>query len=203
MRSCTSNTSKRELPPLTNEQQKIVAENMKLVPWVVTRSFRSALDYEDMDDLISVGYIGLIYAARAYNPSRGAKFSPYAKQWITCAIYRYVIRNMSDIKIPLNEADKLTDEDIKKIRFVKIDGLDVDSDDCLPLLEDKGAAFEDFIASKIDVENLISRQTDVRQEILKDYFRSDDTFRSVASRHGVSWQRVRQIVVDFREQALE
>ena len=56
--------------------EQIVAENTGLVKSVALRL--SHIYGEDAEDLIQIGYIGLIKAARRFEPERGLKFSTYA-----------------------------------------------------------------------------------------------------------------------------
>ena len=58
------------------ELERIVAENTGLVKSVALRL--SHIYGEDLEDLIQIGYIGLIKAARRFEPERGLKFSTYA-----------------------------------------------------------------------------------------------------------------------------
>ena len=53
------------------ERNKLVEDNLMLVPALVNRRFYSR---NDKEDLIQIGYIGLIKAAELWNPTRG-KFS--------------------------------------------------------------------------------------------------------------------------------
>ena len=56
--------------------EQIVAEHTGLVKSVALRL--SYVYGEDPEDLIQIGYIGLIKAARRFEPERGLKFSTYA-----------------------------------------------------------------------------------------------------------------------------
>lgn len=69
----------RRLPPslATQEQKKLVEENLLLARKLAGKYFkrRSHLEF---DDIYSYAVIGLIDAAKKYDPSHGAKFSTYA-----------------------------------------------------------------------------------------------------------------------------
>lgn len=60
---------------MTEEQKRLVEENMDLVPYVVNKFFNR---HFDKDDLISIGNIGLIRAAKGYNSNKKIKFSTLA-----------------------------------------------------------------------------------------------------------------------------
>ncbi|MBP5459163.1 MAG: sigma-70 family RNA polymerase sigma factor [Clostridia bacterium] len=58
----------------------------------------------DMEDLVSVGSIGLMKAASKYRPDRGAKFSTYAAIWIKTLIRKYIVRYRGIVTHPVNSA---------------------------------------------------------------------------------------------------
>ena len=77
-------------------EEKLVRENTGLVKSVALR-----LSYacnEEMDDLIQMGYMGLLKAARRFDPSLGFKFSTYAVPMIAGEI-RSQLRDKGAIKI--------------------------------------------------------------------------------------------------------
>ena len=77
-------------------EEKLVRENTGLVKSVALR-----LSYacnEEMDDLIQMGYMGLLKAARRFDPSLGFKFSTYAVPMIAGEI-RSQLRDKGVIKI--------------------------------------------------------------------------------------------------------
>ena len=76
--------------------EQIVAENTGLVKSVALRL--SHTYGEDAEDLIQIGYIGLIKAARRFEPERGLKFSTYAVPLITGEI-KSQIRDHGAIKV--------------------------------------------------------------------------------------------------------
>ena len=74
---------------LTDEQQKLVVDNMKLVPYIIAKYIGSK--FADDEDIISDGYVGLCNAAATFDESAGVKFSTYACTCIlqeACKRYR-------------------------------------------------------------------------------------------------------------------
>lgn len=71
-----------------DEQHRLIVENRGLV-FHFARMFMHSIDY---DDAVSVGHIGLVEAARRYDPSRGT-FGSYAGFWIRAQIYRQCIHD--------------------------------------------------------------------------------------------------------------
>lgn len=59
-------------------EERLILDYLPLVRHVVTRVAENLTQAADMEDLISAGTIGLIKAARGYDPSRKAGFKTYA-----------------------------------------------------------------------------------------------------------------------------
>lgn len=72
--------------PLTREQERTVEENMPLVQHIVARMTRSFPSTCSRDDLVQAGALGLIEAARRFEPDRGVTFSTYAGRRIEGAV---------------------------------------------------------------------------------------------------------------------
>ncbi len=81
--------------PLLREQ--LITAHLSLVSRLARRVVASE---EQLDDLIQVGYIGLIKAIDRFDPSKGNKFSTYAIPTITGEIRRYLRDKGSIIRIP-------------------------------------------------------------------------------------------------------
>ncbi len=64
---------------LTNEQEEMVLSNQKMVRAVINKRFLKGkqVNFYEMEDLISIGNIGLIKAVKTYDESKGM-FSSYA-----------------------------------------------------------------------------------------------------------------------------
>lgn len=69
----------------------LVTENLKLVPYLFHRLKRTALTERYSEDIIAEGYIGLIKAARTYDPMK-SKFSTYASRCIVNAMRMFIRR---------------------------------------------------------------------------------------------------------------
>lgn len=63
--------------------------------------------YEDMDDLMQEGFIGLCNAVECYEPDGGAKFLTYAAYWIQQAMLRYIAKYSGVVQIPENVRTKI------------------------------------------------------------------------------------------------
>lgn len=80
----------------SDKEEKIIREHSGLVKSVALR-----LSYaceEELDDIIQIGYIGLLKAARRFEPERGLKFSTYAVPMIAGEI-RSQLRDRGAVKV--------------------------------------------------------------------------------------------------------
>lgn len=67
----------------TEARNKLIEHNLRLVAYIVNKNYP---DYNDQDDLISIGTIGLIRAVETFDCSKGNLFSTYASRCIDNAI---------------------------------------------------------------------------------------------------------------------
>jgi RNA polymerase primary sigma factor len=83
---------------------------------VVTIAKRHQHQGLNLEDLIQEGNLGLIHAARKFNPTLGYKFSTYATWWITQSVTRAITTVGSAIRLPahvharIRKAKKLAKE---------------------------------------------------------------------------------------------
>ena len=52
-----------------------------------------------VSEIISEGNVGLMQAAKRFDPEQGARFATYAMWWIKAAIHEYILRSWSLVKI--------------------------------------------------------------------------------------------------------
>ena len=67
-------------------KRKLVEHNMRLVAHVAKKYYNSE---DDMEDMISIGTIGLLKAVDTYNPGKGSKLAPYAARCIDNELLMY------------------------------------------------------------------------------------------------------------------
>lgn len=65
---------------------KLIEHNMRLVAHVAKKYYNES---DDMEDLISIGTIGLLKAVETYNPARGSKLATYAARCIDNELLMY------------------------------------------------------------------------------------------------------------------
>jgi len=83
--------------------QKLVTSHLKLVAKI-------AMSYKNygfpINEMISEGNVGLIYAVKKYNPDLGFRLSTYAMWWIKANIQEYILKSWSLVKIGTTAAQK-------------------------------------------------------------------------------------------------
>ncbi len=128
------------LPPLSHEEEakyialmeqgdkdaknKLVEHNLRLVVYIARRFDNSSVP---MDDLISIGSIGLIKAVNSYNSDKNIKLATFASKCIENEILMYlrkIVKTKAEISLdePLN-----TDADGNELQLTDVLGLSDDS----------------------------------------------------------------------------
>lgn len=82
--------------PLTDEQRKMVEDNLGLAYAIARDMTQCKLD---INDRRQAGVTGLIRAVQKYDPASGAKLSTYSRKWIISYI-RQAEESQKDIRVP-------------------------------------------------------------------------------------------------------
>lgn len=90
------------------DEEKLILENLRFVHHCVRKLVQNSNEYED---LVSIGNIGLIKAAKTYDSSKGIKFITYAGRCIQNEIIMYFRRNKKYMDIAYLD-DIITEDDI-------------------------------------------------------------------------------------------
>ncbi len=69
-----------------------------------------------LGDLMQEGNIGLMEAAKRFDPERDVRFSTYASWWVVAAIQEYVLRNSSVVRIGTTAAQKSLFFNLRRLR---------------------------------------------------------------------------------------
>jgi len=105
--------------------QKLVQSNLLLVV-KIAHEYRSI--FNNLNDLIQEGNVGLLRSVDKYDPERGYRFSTYAGWWIRSMQLRYIFNNSHMIKPgTTNEQKKLFYNLRKEQRRLEDIGVDADA----------------------------------------------------------------------------
>jgi RNA polymerase primary sigma factor len=83
---------------------RLVRSNLRFVVSVAKRYQNRGLPFAD---LVQEGNVGLVIAARKFDPDQGVKFISYAVWWIRQAILAGLARQSRAVRLPLNRATEL------------------------------------------------------------------------------------------------
>ncbi|MFI8090209.1 RNA polymerase sigma factor RpoD/SigA [Streptomyces sp. NPDC086080] len=82
----------------------LVLHNQRLVHALARHHLEQGLDYED---LLQHGFLGLLRAARKFDPAKGFKFSTYATWWIRQGITRAIADEGALIRVPVHMHEQM------------------------------------------------------------------------------------------------
>ena len=100
---------------------RLTSAHMRLVIAMAARFRRYGLPQAD---LIQEGHVGLLEAARRFEPDREVRFSTYASWWIRAAIQDHVLRNWSIVRGGTSSAQKALFFNLRRLRAVLARELD-------------------------------------------------------------------------------
>ncbi len=86
-------------------QERLARHNVRFVVSVAKKFQNRGVP---LMDLIGEGNVGLMTAARKFDPDRGVKFISYAVWWIRQAIQAAIARHGRPVRLPLNRTADLT-----------------------------------------------------------------------------------------------
>jgi len=160
--------------PLTAAEQQLVADNVGLVHGHLIRRFGS--QHRQWDDLRQEGVLGLVEAAKRFDPARGTRFSTYADWWVRNKVDSFI---RARVRSRVGSASFDDDDDDLGI------GEPVDTFDPIGELEDYEAA---DVLARAAVRVLNDREREVLSR------RADgETLQVIGATLGLSKERIRQI----------
>lgn len=89
----------------TEARDRLVMANLRLVISIAKEFTGRGLS---LDDLVGEGNLGLIRAAKEFDPSFGTRFSTYASYWIKESIRRALITTTAPIRLPAHMVTLIT-----------------------------------------------------------------------------------------------
>lgn len=92
---------------------QLITSHLRLVVKVVSKYKGYGLPVNEM---ISEGNIGLIYAINKFEPDKGFRFSTYALWWIKASVQKYILNSWSLVKLGTTAAQKKLFFNLRKIK---------------------------------------------------------------------------------------
>lgn len=83
--------------------QKLIVSNLRIVVKIASQYCNTNLN---ILDLIQEGNVGLLHAAKKYNPHKGTKFSTYASFWIRAYILKHIMDSWSLVKVGTTQGQR-------------------------------------------------------------------------------------------------
>jgi RNA polymerase sigma-32 factor len=96
-----------------NALNELVVSHIRLVVKIATGFRGYGLP---VSDLIQEGNIGLLEAAKRFDPERDIRFSTYASWWILASVQEFIIRNASIIRLGSTPAQKKLFFNLRRLR---------------------------------------------------------------------------------------
>lgn len=84
---------------------QLVTANLRFVISVAKQYANNTISLED---LVNEGNLGMVEAAKRFDPHQGFKFISYAVWWIRRSIFEYLTKHSRTIRIPSNQAANIT-----------------------------------------------------------------------------------------------
>ena len=85
--------------------EKLVLANLRFVISVAKQYQDNGLSFSD---LINEGNLGLVYAARRFDETRGFKFISYAVWWIRQSIIQAISNHTRIVRLPINQLSRIS-----------------------------------------------------------------------------------------------
>ncbi|MBI4596270.1 MAG: RNA polymerase sigma factor RpoD/SigA [Candidatus Tectomicrobia bacterium] len=106
--------------------QGLVQANLRFVVSVVKKYRNSGMPFLDM---VNEGNLGLIEAAKRFDPDRGVKFISYAVWWIQQSIRQAIAEQSGAVRLPMKKIDLLNKIGHKKEEMFKSLGREPDTEE--------------------------------------------------------------------------
>lgn len=179
-------------------RNKLVEHNLRLVVYIAKRFDNTGID---MDELISVGTIGLIKAVRSYNSDKKIKLATYASRCIENEILMY-LRKMVKIKSEVSLEEPLN-VDWEGNQLVLSDVLGTDGD---MVYKDMEARVESDILRSL-YEKLNERDREIVGMRYGLYGREEKTQKEIADMMNISQSYIsrleKKILAKLRKEFLK
>jgi RNA polymerase primary sigma factor len=149
---------------------KLVSANLKFVITVAYKFKNSGLP---MSDIINQGNLGLLEAAKRYDPEKGVKFISYAVWWIRQYIIQGIAEQSGTVRLPIKQAGNLFKINAAKEKLKHEFGHEPSIDDLAKYLNMKSEDVTDIIRVSKQALSLESPIKDGEDRSFIDFLESD------------------------------
>lgn len=161
-------------------EEKLVVENMKLVPFIFNKYYQQFRRSPDYEDILSFGYIGLMKAAMTYDPAKQYRFSTWATYHIRNEIRKYFREKSREMAERIISIDEERDND----------GDEASLHEVIPAL-DRGIK---GVENKLIVKELLSGLDERERTILFMYFWIGLSDKQIGKYFNLTRSRISQII---------
>lgn len=167
------------------DEEAIVELAYRNLRFVVSVAKQYATDKLLLPDLINEGNIGIVLAARKFDPSKGYKFISFAVWWIRKLIIEYITNHGRIVRLPANKINNISKlekqiHELEQKTGEKVDILEVINEyETIDFSIDNDDEFKDFFITE-SLSNISSESidtpfgTDEDNACLADLLMSDD-----------------------------
>jgi len=155
------------------------------------------------DDLVQAGSIGLLIAAKKFDPTFGTKFSTYASWWILNSIHRHIEAEVAAHKgCSAKDARRHNTPQASILSLdYEFEGLhDPNTETLHDIVADDSATSVDDAAAASELRRVLEREMSAfperTQKIMRRRFVDDLTLEEIGDEVGLTRERVRQIVYE-------
>ncbi len=168
----------------TKAREKLIEHNLRLVSHIIKKYYS---DYNEQEDLISIGTIGLIKGIDSFNTEKGAKLTTYASRCIENEIFMYFRSKKKDALLISLEEPLEADSDGNPITLIDILATQEDYDEKISLKHQTKKLYQ-FIEELTDERE---KEIIIRRYGL--YCSKEMTQREIAALMGISRSYVSRI----------
>lgn len=170
------------------DRQKLVEENIKLVYEVAHKYKYLCCTTIDFDDLVSIGYIGLVKASKSYDANKNIKFSTLAFVCIKNEILREFV----------NKQYRFNDTNTVSLNTTFQPKHDID---CIELQElipdDKMEDYLENLDNKILIDSIYEKCTDKEKRVI-DLYLEGYSLKDISIKLGCHWATVSKIISNLK-----
>ncbi|MDR0454809.1 MAG: RNA polymerase sigma factor RpoD/SigA [Deferribacteraceae bacterium] len=151
---------------------KLVNANLK---FVITMAYRFRNSGLPLSDIINQGNLGLLKAAKRYDPDKGVKFISYAVWWVRQYIIQGIAEQSGTVRFPIKQAGNLFKVKAVKETLTRRFGREASTDEIAQHLNMKETDVRDALGFAKQSLSLETPVKDGEDTTFVDFLKSSDT----------------------------